>query len=148
MCPKGTKPRLRNIELVGQYADAQEDQIPAHPMSHRHLTNLKPHRKRSGFTQEELGFLLGHKKHSAISRYEAGERSPDLKTAFAYQVLFGRALEELFPGLQDEVRSEVGKRAQQLAQEISEHGESRKAPYKLERLGRLAKEVFENAPTV
>ena len=148
MCHRGTKPRLRNIELVGQHANAQEDEIPAHPMSHRHLTNLKPHRKRSGFNQEELGFLLGDKKHSAISRYEAGERNPDLKTAFAYQALFGCAVEELFPGLQDEVRSEVGKRAQKLAQEISQCGESRKAPYKLERLGRLTKEVFENAPAV
>lgn len=148
MCHRGTKPRLRNIELVGQDADAQEDQIPAHPMSHQHVTNLKPHRKRSGFTQEELGFLLGDKKHSAISRYEAGERNPDLKTAFAYQVLFGRAVEDLFPGLHDEVRSEVGKRAQQLAQHIKEDGESRKASYKLERLARLAKEVFQHTPAV
>ena len=104
--------------------------------------NLKPHRKRSGFTQEELGFLLGLKKHWGISRYETGERNPDLKTAVALQILFGRELHELFPGLHDQVRAEVGARARQLSQEIKGRSETTKGRYKLARLARLEKETL------
>lgn len=108
-----------------------------HSMSHRHSTKLKRHRKRSGFTQEELGFLLGHKQHSAISRYEVGERSPDLKTAFAYQVLFGPEPQELFPGLLATVRAQVGERALRLAEEIKRGGDNPRAAYKLKKLACL-----------
>ena len=110
-------------------------------MSHRHSTKLKRHRKRSGFTQEELGFLLGHKQHSAISRYEVGERSPDLKTAFAYQVLFGSEPQELFPGLLETVRAQVGERAKRLSEEIKRSGENRRTTYKLKKLACLVPAV-------
>ena len=117
-------------------------------MSHRHSTKLKRHRKRSGFTQEELGFLLGHKQHSAISRYEAGERSPDLKTAFAYQVLFDSEPQELFPGLLETVRAQVGERAAQLSEEIRRGGDNPRAAYKLQKLAGLRNEVMANASAV
>ena len=114
-------------------------------MSHR---NLKPHRKRSAFTQGELGFLLGRKKHSTISRYEAGERSPDLKTAFAYQLLFDRELNELFSGLRGRVCAEVAERARTLAEEIRRTGENRKTAYKLKKLAGLDRKGGENAPAI
>jgi transcriptional regulator with XRE-family HTH domain len=128
---------------VGEYVHAHGH--PAHPMSHR---NLKPHRKRNAFTQKELGFLLGRKTHSTISRYEAGERSPNLETAFAYQLLFDRQLDELFPGLRASVRAELAERARTLAEEIRRTGEGRKAAYKLERLAELNKKGGENAPAI
>lgn len=110
-------------------------------MSHHQFSKLKPHRKRSAFTQEELSFLLGLKQHGAISRYESGDRTPDLKTAFAYQAVFGRELTELFPGLLDQVRTEVGARAAQLSQDLTRGGDNHKAQYKLQQLGRLTQEV-------
>ena len=143
MCRHGTKPRLRATKRVGEYVHAQE--TTAHLMSHR---NLKPHRKRSAFTQEELGFLLGRKKHSTISRYEAGERSPDLKTAFAYQLLFGRDLNELFSVLRGSVCAEVAERARTLADEIRRTGDNRKTLYKLKELARLNSNEDENAPAI
>ena len=121
---------------------------PAYPMTHHQSITLKPHRKRSGFTQEELGFLLGLKEHSAISRFETGERNPALKTAFAYQLLFDRELPELFPALHRETRRAVGSRARQLTQEIKGRGETTKATYKLQRLARLEREGSQHVPAV
>ena len=109
-------------------------------MSHCHSTKLKRHRKRSGFTQEELSFLLGRREHSAITHYEAGRRTPDLKTAFAYEVLFGERANELFGGLRAQARAEVEERARQLAQEISADTSAR-GTYKLGRLARLTTAV-------
>lgn len=103
-------------------------------------TRLKPHRKRSGFTQKEVAFLLGNKKHSAISRYEGGGRKPDLRTALAYKLLFERQLQDLFPGVYADVAREIGERAQLLSQEIRREGYGRKAEYKLKMLARLQRE--------
>jgi DNA-binding XRE family transcriptional regulator len=103
--------------------------------------NLKPSRKRSGFTQKELAFLIGTKKNSTISRHEAGDRCPDLKTAMAYRLLFGRELHELFPGVHAEVRGQMRKRAQHLAHEIGARGGSARITYKLNKLARLVNEA-------
>ena len=109
-------------------------------------TRLKRHRKRSGFTQKELGFLLGDRRHdSAISRYEAGERTPGLKIALAYKLLFGSDLRELFPGAHAQVAAELRERARLLSEEIRRGGMSRKSAYKLEKLARLQNEGLENA---
>jgi transcriptional regulator with XRE-family HTH domain len=103
-------------------------------------TRLKPHRKRSGFTQKELAFLLGNKKHSAISRYEGGGRKPDLRTALAYKLLFESQLQDLFPGVYADVAREIGERAERLSQEIRQGGYNGKATYKLKILARLQRE--------
>jgi DNA-binding XRE family transcriptional regulator len=100
-------------------------------------TKLKPHRKRSGFTQEELAFLVGDRKHSAISRYEAGDRRPDLRTAVAFKMLFDSDLRELFPGVHAQVSGEIAERAQKLSEQIRMQGGGRKADYKLRMLSRL-----------
>ncbi len=117
-------------------------------MSHPHRINLKPYRKRSGFTQQELGFLLGLKQHSCISRYEAGASNPSLETALAYQAVFGRELQELFPELHGRVFASVGERARQLSQRLSCGDEKRKATYKLQKLASLQKGVLASASHV
>ena len=117
-------------------------------MSHPHRINLKPYRKRSGFTQQELGFLLGLKQHSCISRYEAGESNPSLETALAYQAVFGRELQELFPELQGKVSSSVGERAKQLSQRLRCGDEKRKTAYKLEKLANLQRGALASASCV
>jgi transcriptional regulator with XRE-family HTH domain len=103
-------------------------------------TKLKPHRKRRGFTQEELAFLLGDRKHSAISRYEAGDRKPDLKTAVAFKVLFESDLRELFPGVHAQVCGEIAERARLLSEQIRSQEGGRRADYKLKMLSRLQRE--------
>jgi transcriptional regulator with XRE-family HTH domain len=111
-----------------------------------HIIKLKSHRKRSGLTQEELGFLLGLKKHSTVSRYEAGDRDPDLRTALAYKLLFDSDLRELFPGLFGEIRAELAARARGLCEQIKAGGNERKAAFKLRKLAEFDQGNDGNAP--
>lgn len=79
---------------------------------------LKTHRKRAGFSQEELAFLLGCKNPAVVSRYEMSVRQPTLQTALAYEAIFGTPLPELFGGVYEEIEKEVVRRARKLAQKI------------------------------
>lgn len=88
-------------------------------MPRRKLPNyLRTHRKRTGFSQEELAFLLGCQNASKVSRYERFARLPTLKTALAYEAIFGASIRELFAGIYEEIEQEVRKRAETLAQKI------------------------------
>jgi transcriptional regulator with XRE-family HTH domain len=102
----------------------------------------------SAFTQEELVFLQGLQSHSAISRYEADERTPDLPTSFAYEILFDHSPRDLFPGLFAEVRSRVAARARQLAETIRAGPMTLRAAYKLKRLAHLEDDGVPDLPTV
>lgn len=82
--------------------------------------------------------MLGLNNPAAICRHESGERTPDLKTTFAYQTVFGRKVTKLFPELLDQVRSEVSARAEQLSEQIRRSGDGPKAHHKLQQLKRLA----------
>lgn len=117
-------------------------------MLNRLRNRLKRLRKASAFTQEELVFLLGLTNHSAISRYEREERTPDLSTAFAYEILFEKSPRELFPGLFAEVRSRVAGRARQLAERIRKGPMTLQAAYKLNRLAHLEEDGIPNLPAV
>ncbi len=68
---------------------------------------LLTHRKRSGLSQDEIAFLLGTESGTKISRYETGARTLNLETAFALQVVYGRAASDLFAGLFEEVEGNV-----------------------------------------
>ena len=88
-------------------------------MRSRKLPNyLKTHRKRVGFSQEELAFLLGFQNPAIVSRYELSVRQPSLQTALAYEAVFGTPLPELFAGVYEEIEREVAGRARELAQKI------------------------------
>ncbi len=75
---------------------------------------LKMYRKRTGLTHEEVAFLLGSMSGASVSRHENGARLPILRTALKYQAIFGQALCELYPGIFDEARELVRKRARGL----------------------------------
>jgi DNA-binding XRE family transcriptional regulator len=104
-------------------------------------SKLRPSRRRSGFTQEELAYLVGGKKSSTISRYEGGGRKPDLRTALAFKFVFARNISDLFPGVHEEVFAEVKDRAKRLSEEIERQGDSAKSKYKLAKLARLQNET-------
>jgi DNA-binding XRE family transcriptional regulator len=116
-------------------------------MKYRYL-KLKPSRRRSGLTQEELAYLVGGKKSSTISRYEGGERKPDLATALAFKFVFARNISDLFPGVHEEVFAQVKERAKRLAEEIERQGDSTKTKYKLAKLARLQNETRDDFHTV
>lgn len=117
-------------------------------MSHRQSINLKSQRKRSGFTQEELGFLLGLKDATAVCRFETGERQPGLELAFDYHALFGRELSSLFPQLAETARERVRARARELSGKLSKDSGDRRTAYKLKQLARLGQEVMPQALAV
>jgi transcriptional regulator with XRE-family HTH domain len=76
---------------------------------------LKTHRKRTGFSQDEVAFLVGMSGGAKVSRYERARRLPSLETAFAYQALFDLPLKELFPGVYSKINQNMRKRAHLLA---------------------------------
>ena len=76
------------------------------------LTNyLRSNRKRLALSQDEVAFLMGTRSGAKISRYERFAREPNLKTAFAFEVIYKRAACELFNGLYQTVEKEVAERA-------------------------------------
>jgi transcriptional regulator with XRE-family HTH domain len=80
-------------------------------MPPRRLDNyLLAFRKKSGLTQREVAFLLGCENGAQVSRYEKRRRLPPLVTALACEAVFGVPVSELFAGLRDAAKKEVGKR--------------------------------------
>jgi transcriptional regulator with XRE-family HTH domain len=78
----------------------------------RPLANyLLTHRKRSGFTQEELAYLLGCKHRSKVSHYERGPRTPSLVGLIGYEVVFRAPVRDLFKGTYASLHADIRARA-------------------------------------
>src|ERR1700676_3988450 len=71
---------------------------------------LRTHRKKSGLTQHEVGFLLGRETGAQVSRYEKRHRLPPLEIALAYEEIFGVPVGELFAGVRQAVGRDIKKR--------------------------------------
>lgn len=95
---------------------------------------LGTYRKRAGFSQHELAFLLGTHSGSKISRYERSAREPHLKTVLAYQVIFRIPPHELFAGTYQQVERVIAQRSQQLRKQLTRHKGDRLTARKLETL--------------
>ena len=88
------------------------------------MTEHMPHcvrryRLRAALTQREMAHLLGCQSSATVCQYEGRKREPDLRTALAYQVVFGMPIEELFPGIHREVEQEVLIRADRLSKQLA-----------------------------
>ena len=88
------------------------------------MLNHMPHyvrryRLRAALTQKEMAHLLGCRSPATVCQYEARKREPDLRTALAYQVVFGLSVEALFPGIHREVEQEVLIRAGRLSEQLT-----------------------------
>src|SRR5262245_19612783 len=79
---------------------------------------LRTYRKHSGLSQSEVAFLVKVNDKAAMSRYETGGRSPSLRTALAYQALYGTPVAELFAGLNDSVAKETRSRMVKLHMDL------------------------------
>lgn len=75
---------------------------------------LKAERKRAALTQADVAALFGIESASKISRYERGTRLPSLKTALAYEVIFGRPVAALFSDAYRKERVTVVRHARKL----------------------------------
>src|SRR5688572_24742296 len=84
-------------------------------MSNKPLTTyLRTYRKRTGFSQEEVAFLLGTMSGTAVSRHEKGGRMPILATALAYEIVLGVSIRELYEGAFCDAQLRVQTRARGL----------------------------------
>ena len=81
---------------------------------------VRRHRLRAALTQREMAHLLGSRSPATVCQYEARKREPDLRTALAYQVVFGLPVETLFPGIYREVEREVLIRADRLSIQLAD----------------------------
>ena len=80
---------------------------------------LRTYRKRAGFSQADVAFLLGCAGGSKVSRYERFAREPALKAALAYSVVFGVPLQELFAGVHAKIEQTIVKRAGVLSDRLA-----------------------------
>jgi DNA-binding XRE family transcriptional regulator len=88
-------------------------------MTIQQLTNyLRMHRKRSGLTQDEVGYLLGCVNGSKVSRYERYRRIPNLETALTYEAIFRIPVRDLFAGHFAEVEKKMLKRVGRLGRTL------------------------------
>ncbi|HZL44071.1 MAG TPA: helix-turn-helix transcriptional regulator [Verrucomicrobiae bacterium] len=88
-------------------------------MANHNLPNyLRTCRKSTGFSQEEIAYLLGF--HSAhVSRFERFRRTPGFRTALAFEVIFKLSLRELFSGEYKSIESAIRRRAKRLVKRLA-----------------------------
>jgi Holliday junction resolvasome RuvABC endonuclease subunit/DNA-binding XRE family transcriptional regulator len=75
---------------------------PSNPLK----SYLWTHRKRMGYTQQDVARLLGCASSNQISRYERGS-VPSLKAAIGFEILYEAPICDLFSGLYDSVQTAI-----------------------------------------
>lgn len=81
-------------------------------MTIRHASGaLRTHRRIWGFSQRELGALLGYSGRTEVARIEKGKRAPSIEIALTCAALFGVSIKELFPQLSDQAERRFCSRA-------------------------------------
>jgi len=79
---------------------------------------IRSARLRSGFSQEELAFLLGGRGGKTVSRYEIFQRDPMLRMAIGLEVTLGMSVRELFPRAYAEAIELAQRRARVLSAQL------------------------------
>jgi transcriptional regulator with XRE-family HTH domain len=98
---------------------------------------IRPDRKRLALSQSEMAFLMGMYRGASVSRYEQYYREPNLEKALALEVIFGKPVKELFPGLYQKVEREVRTRAKTLIYKTDQGRSVRRAARKRQRLASI-----------
>jgi len=108
-------------------------------MASSHLSNyLRTHRKRLGFSQEEIAYLLGTQTGEKVCRHEKFARKPDFETAMAYEAIFQRSTSELFAGYYQKIEKDVRARAKRLITRAKRLQPTRQNLRKLHALAQIA----------
>lgn len=100
---------------------------------------LRTHRKRLGFSQDELAWLMGSTDGSKISRYERCIGKPSLEAVLAYEIIFAQPMDELFAGIFAAVQAVTARRAQELAGRLEKMTPTPTVTAKLAVLRRLSR---------
>lgn len=112
---------------------------------HHYLPNyLRTHRKRAGFSQEEIAFLLGIATGAQVSRYERFMRKPTLVVVLSLEIIFELPANEIFSGVRQEIEQQIARRAV-LFKERALHRGKKLSTTKLKLLERIA--ASKNLPT-
>ena len=81
---------------------------------------------------------MGRKRSDKVSAHERRLYEPNLRTAFAYQVLYGVPVHELFPQVYNEVEQTLQKQARRLSERQAAQDATAKLLAKKGRLQQLA----------
>jgi transcriptional regulator with XRE-family HTH domain len=81
-------------------------------------SHVRAYRRRWGFTQDELAFMMGFKSRSVVSKLERSGRLPTIDIGFALYIVFGAHGAELFPSLHREIEAAVLGRAYELYERL------------------------------
>jgi transcriptional regulator with XRE-family HTH domain len=87
-------------------------------MDRRLNSYLRTFRRRFGFTQKELAFLIGMGSRTAVSRIERSKRKPSVEALIECAFLFEASELDLFPTLISELQKDVLERANELYEEL------------------------------
>jgi transcriptional regulator with XRE-family HTH domain len=79
---------------------------------------LRPVRRRWGFTQQELAFLIGYRSGKSISDIEALKWRPSVEAIVACALIFNTTPRKLFPGMFSDIGEAVLARTIRLYEEL------------------------------
>jgi DNA-binding XRE family transcriptional regulator len=80
-------------------------------MDHQKRGNyLRAQRKKAGLSQREIGKLLGYRDPGTVVCHEQARTIPPLRTALAYELIFGVPVSAIFIGIHTSVTREVEER--------------------------------------
>src|SRR5262249_50669091 len=107
---------------------------------------LRACRRRSGLSQSDVAYLLGTKTRAQVSRYERGWHAPPLRTALAFEALFGVPISKIFAGIYESVRRELKHRARELSLELQAQNGKRNHRITSQKLQWLVDHYEDNHP--
>lgn len=92
-----------------------------------HHNYLRVYRKKSRLTQGDLAYVLDLGDYSNVSRWEHGQRQPNIETLLTYHLLFNLPIEMLFERQKNEMVGRVAQRTLELAQSLESDPDAEKA---------------------
>ena len=99
--------------------------------THKLENYLRTYRKRAGFSQDEMAYLLGTQDGTRTSRYERFARRPSLETALAYEAIFRLPVSDLFAGVYHTAEARTVRRARLLHKSLAKDANCPTAKLKL-----------------
>jgi transcriptional regulator with XRE-family HTH domain len=102
---------------------------------------LRTHRKKHGFSQDELAELLGCSHGTIVSRFEYMQRPPTFKIALACEIIFDVPAQEIFPGILRDVERETAAHAADLIAKVISDRDRATSAQKLQALRAILERV-------
>jgi transcriptional regulator with XRE-family HTH domain len=81
----------------------------------KEINALDIYRRRMRFSTRHVARLLGDKDVSRLSKYERGQRLPNLRNAFRLSAILRVPVEFLFPSLYDSLRNQIRAEEERMA---------------------------------